>query len=444
MQKTMESLWVHALDVMKDEMSEIGYNTWIKPIKPIEIKDEHFFFEVPVEFTKGMIETRYYDFIRNAIRQVSGSDMDISFSLPSNDRDSTNGNRSNEFQRNGSYNPSQLLPEYTFENFVIGKSNRFAHAAAVAVAEAPGYAYNPLFLYGNSGLGKTHLMHAIGHYILKSTTGLRLMYVKSENFTNELINAIKDDKNKEFREKYRNVDILLMDDIQFIAGKESTQEEFFHTFNSLYEERKQIIISSDNPPGRISTLDDRLRSRFEQGLLADIQPPDYETRVAILRKKAISEKILVPNEVMEYIASNFVTNIRNLQGALTRVLAYSSLTDSAITISLAENVLKDIINENGVSEITIPFIIDIVCKYYKISPKEMISKTRSRDISYPRQIAMYLCRKNTPSSLPQIGKYFGGRDHTTVIHAFEKIKTALGKDKQLYLAIEELNRKIGE
>jgi chromosomal replication initiator protein len=442
MYQTIEKLWNNALGVLKSEMSEIGFNTWIKPIKPLEIQENKIFFEVPVEFTKGILETRYYDFIRNALKQVSGNEFDIFFFLPNDSTGKGNGNNNDNDNKNN-YS-SRLLPEYTFENFIIGKSNRFAHAAAVAVAEAPAYAYNPLFLYGNSGLGKTHLMHAIGHYILKNNPHMKLVYVKSENFTNELINAIRDEKNQEFRAKYRNVDVLLIDDIQFIAGKESTQEEFFHTFNSLYEARKQIIISSDNPPSKINTLEDRLRSRFEQGLIADLQPPDYETRVAILRKKAITENIVVPDGVMEYIALNFAANIRNLQGALTRVVAYSSLTDSSITTSLAESVLKDIINANGNNEITIPFIIDIVAKYYKISPKDMVSKTRNREIAFPRQIAMYLCRKHTPFSLPHIGKNFGGRDHTTVIHAYEKVKNSIGKDKILTTALEELNRKIGE
>lgn len=444
MQTAVGTLWGHALAIIRTEMSEIGFNTWIKPIKPLEIKDDHIYFEVPVEFTKGIIETRYYDFIRNALKQVSGTDVNISFSLPAGDKDLIKNGRTDSGIRNGWAVVSQLLPEYTFDNFVIGKSNRFAHAAAVAVAESPGYAYNPLFLYGNSGLGKTHLMHAIGHHVMKNNARVHLMYVKSENFTNELINAIKDDKNKEFREKYRNIDVLLIDDIQFIAGKESTQEEFFHTFNTLYEERKQIIISSDNPPSRINTLDDRLRTRFEQGLIADLQPPDYETRMAILRKKAILEKVQVPGNVMEYIANHFSANIRNLQGAMTRVMAYSSLTDSDITLPLAENVLKDIINENGVNEVTVPFIIDMVSKQYRITPKDMISKTRSREISYPRQIAMYLCRKHTHCSLPQIGKHFGGRDHTTVLHAYEKIKKDIETDRQLCSFIDDFNRRIGD
>lgn len=337
---------------------------------------------------------------------------------------------------------SILNPKYTFDSFVIGNSNRFAHAASLAVAESPAKAYNPLFIYGGVGLGKTHLMHAIGHYILQNTPNAKVVYVSSEKFTNELINSIKDDKNEEFRNKYRNVDVLLIDDIQFIAGKERTQEEFFHTFNALYEADKQIILSSDRPPKEIPTLEDRLRSRFEWGLIADIQAPDFETRIAILKKKADVENLDIPNEVMVYIATKIKSNIRELEGALIRIVAYSSLTNREISVDLAAEALKDIISSEQNKQITIELIQDIVCNYFNLKIQELKSSRRTRNIAFPRQIAMYLSRKLTDMSLPKIGEEFGGRDHTTVIHAYEKISNILKKDESLRNVIDDLNKKI--
>src|SRR5699024_8141486 len=312
----------------------------------------------------------------------------------------------------------QLNPKYSFDTFVIGNSNRFAHAASLAVAEAPAQSYNPLFIYGGVGLGKTHLMHAIAHYILSQSPDTKVVYVSSEKFTNELINSIREYRNEEFRNKYRNVDVLLVDDIQFIAGKEGTQEEFFHTFNALHEANKQIIISSDRPPKEIPTLEDRLRSRFEWGLIADIQAPDLETRIAILKKKAKVENINVPDDVMLYIATKIKSNIRELEGALIRMVAYSSLTNEDITVELAEEALKDIISNDKPKEITVNSIKDVVSKDFSIKIEDFNSKKRTRAIAYPRQIAMYLTRELTDLSLPKIGDEFGGRDHTTVIHAY--------------------------
>jgi chromosomal replication initiator protein len=337
-----------------------------------------------------------------------------------------------------------LNPKYTFDSFVIGNSNRFAHAASLAVAESPAKAYNPLFIYGGVGLGKTHLMHAIGHYVLNNNPKSKVVYVSSEKFTNELINSIKDDKNVEFRNKYRNVDVLLIDDIQFIAGKERTQEEFFHTFNDLHEANKQIILSSDRPPKEIPTLEDRLRSRFEWGLIADIQPPDFETRIAILKKKADVENLNIPNEVMVYIATKIKSNIRELEGALIRIVAFSSLTNKEISIDLASEALKDIISSRNSKQVTIELIQDIVSSYFNLKVEDFKSSRRTRNIAFPRQIAMYLCRKLTDMSLPKIGEEFGGRDHTTVIHACEKISKSLKEDETLQDTVAELTKKISQ
>ena len=317
-----------------------------------------------------------------------------------------------------------------------------AHAASLAVAESPDGAYNPLFLYGGVGLGKTHLMHSIAHYILEHNPDKKVLYASSETFTNELINSIKNNKNEEFRNKYRNIDVLLIDDIQFISQKESTQEEFFHTFNTLHESNKQIIISSDRPPKEIKTLEDRLRSRFEWGLIADIQPPDYETRIAILQKKADTDGLTVPNEVMAFIAKCIVSNIRELEGALTRIVAYASLTNQQITIELAENALKDIFSDKTTTQITPELIQEVVANYYNIRTEDITGSKKPKNIAYPRQIAMYLSRKILDISLPKIGERFGGRDHSTVIHACTKIEKELEKDPSLQKTILELEKRI--
>ncbi|SHH30486.1 chromosomal replication initiator protein DnaA [Tepidibacter thalassicus] len=433
------SLWEHALKLIKTELTTASFNAFFKPIEPLKIKNNTILLSVPNDFTKGILEARYMNLLEGSINQISSIKYKIKFILDEEElKDFENENKSKiEIP---SY--SNLNPKYTFDTFVIGNSNRFAHAACVAVAEAPARAYNPLFLYGGVGLGKTHLMHAIGHHILSHTKKLKVVYVSSEKFTNELINSIKDDRNEEFRNKYRNVDVLLIDDIQFIAGKERTQEEFFHTFNALHEANKQIIISSDRPPKEIPTLEDRLRSRFEMGLITDIQPPDFETRMAILRKKAQMENILVPNEVMTYIAKNIKSNIRELEGALTRVVAYSSLTNKEITFDLAIEALKDIMSSSKPQEITVNLIKEKVSKYFNIKMEDFNSKKRTRAIAYPRQIAMYLCRELTDLSLPKIGEEFGGRDHTTVIHAHDKIhneiKTNSDTKEKINKIIEDL------
>jgi chromosomal replication initiator protein len=337
---------------------------------------------------------------------------------------------------------ARLNPKYTFETFVIGSSNRFAHAAAVAVAEAPAKAYNPLFVYGDSGLGKTHLLHAIGHYAQRLYSGSRVRYVSSEEFTNDFINMIRDGKQDGFRRRYRDVDILLVDDIQFLEKKEGTQEEFFHTFNTLHNASKQLVISSDRPPKRLVTLEDRLRSRFEWGLLTDIQPPELETRIAILRKKAVQEGLNAPPEVLEYIASRISTNIRELEGALIRVTAFASLNRQTVDLQLAEIVLKDLIPEAQGPEITATTIMGQTASYFGLSIDDLCGTSRSRVLVTARQIAMYLCRELTELSLPKIGQQFGGRDHTTVMHADRKIRSLMAERRSIYNQVTELTNRI--
>ncbi|WP_099189747.1 chromosomal replication initiator protein DnaA [Tepidibacter mesophilus] len=412
------SLWENSLKLIKTELTPASFNAFFSPIEPLKITGNTILLSVPNDFTKGILEARYMNLIESSINQISSSKYKIKFIL---DEEELRNFENENVSKIEIPSYSNLNPKYTFDTFVIGNSNRFAHAACVAVAEAPARAYNPLFLYGGVGLGKTHLMQAIGHHILSHTKNAKVVYVSSEKFTNELINSIKDDRNEEFRNKYRNVDVLLVDDIQFIAGKERTQEEFFHTFNTLHEANKQIIISSDRPPKEIPTLEDRLRSRFEMGLITDIQAPDFETRIAILRKKAQMENITVPNEVMSYIAKYIKSNIRELEGALTRVVAYSSLTNKEISFELAIEALKDIISSSRPQELNVNLIKEKVSEYFNIKMDDFSSKKRTRAIAYPRQIAMYLTRELTDLSLPKIGEEFGGRDHTTVIHAHDKI-----------------------
>ncbi|MTI49787.1 chromosomal replication initiator protein DnaA [Sporosalibacterium faouarense] len=441
MGSNLEDIWSDSLSLIKTELTEVSFNTWLKTINPITVNDDLIVLGAPNEFTKGILEARYMTLIKNAIKQVSGKDYEIKFTIPgeeiSKDSGHTHNNNKSEVIENLT-SRSQLNPKYTFDTFVIGNSNRFAHAASLAVAEAPAQAYNPLFIYGGVGLGKTHLMHAIGHYILNQNPESKVVYVSSEKFTNELINSIRDDKNIQFRTKYRNVDVLLIDDIQFIAGKERTQEEFFHTFNALHEASKQIIISSDRPPKEIPTLEDRLRSRFEWGLIADIQAPDLETRIAILRKKANVENIEVPNDVTQYIATKIQSNIRELEGALIRIAAYSSLTNKEITVELAAEALKDIISENKPKEVNVKLIKEVISNKFSIKTEDLVSKKRTRAIAYPRQIAMYISRELTDLSLPKIGDEFGGRDHTTVIHAYEKISNDIKNNSDFKEKIENI------
>ncbi|MBS5788698.1 MAG: chromosomal replication initiator protein DnaA [Clostridioides difficile] len=429
------SLWDKTLQLIKGDIGTTSYISLFKSIVPLKIQMNDLYLLVPNEFNKGMLEDRYLSILQDTLKQVSLKEYNIKFVLSEKEIEDINSEENyTEFKR--IY--TNLNPKYTFDTFVIGNSNRFAHAACVAVAESPAKAYNPLFLYGGVGLGKTHLMQAIGHHIAGQKKDSKVVYVSSEKFTNELINSIKDDKNENFRNKYRNVDVLLIDDIQFIAGKERTQEEFFHTFNTLHEANKQIIISSDRPPKDIPTLEDRLRSRFEMGLITDIQAPDYETRIAILRKKAQMERIEVPNEVMSYIAQNIKSNIRELEGALTRVVAYSSLSNRLITQDLATEALKDIISNSHSEEVNIPRIKEKVSSIFNIKMEDFNSKKRTRSIAYPRQIAMYLSRELTDLSLPKIGEEFGGRDHTTVIHAYDKVSKEIEADEDIKYKINKI------
>ncbi|HQA47508.1 MAG TPA: chromosomal replication initiator protein DnaA [Bacillota bacterium] len=445
MQNDTASIWENTLKLIREELAEVSYNTWFKVIQPVEIADEYIILCAPNEFIKNILETRYITLIFNALQQVTSREYEIKIILPE-EKESGAVGRSGQVQGSKGDTPDSdigiLNPKYTFDTFVIGNSNRFAHAASLAVSEAPAKAYNPLFIYGGVGLGKTHLMHAIGHYILRNNPRTRVVYTTSEKFTNDLINSIRDDKNVEFRNRYRTTDVLLVDDIQFIADKERTQEEFFHTFNSLYEASKQIIISSDRPPKEIPTLEDRLRSRFEWGLICDIQPPDFETRIAILKKKAKLENIETPDEVLIFIAKKIESNIRELEGALIRVAAYSSLTNREINMELTQEALKDFFSNSKPRMITVDLIKRVISEYYSIRIEDFKSKKRTRAIAFPRQVAMYLTRELTDLSLPKIGEEFGGRDHTTVLHAYDKISAEIKTDESLKLAIDEIQKRL--
>ncbi|WP_223069974.1 chromosomal replication initiator protein DnaA [Paenibacillus caui] len=436
-------LWQQILSIIQTKLSKPSFDTWFKATKPVSISDRAVVISAPTTFAVEWLESRYTKLVSTTIYEEIGKQLEVSFVIEEN-------KPAEPILPQPQQQPvvveepisNMLNPKYTFDTFVIGSGNRFAHAASLAVAEAPARAYNPLFLYGGVGLGKTHLMHAIGHYILEHSPSSKVVYISSEKFTNEFINAIRDNRGESFRNKYRNIDILLIDDIQFLAGKESTQEEFFHTFNALHEERKQIIISSDRPPKEIPTLEERLRSRFEWGLITDIQPPDLETRIAILRKKARAENLDIPNEAMMYIANQIDTNIRELEGALIRVVAYSSLINQDVTTHLAAEALKDIIPSSRPKIITIQDIQQKVGEYYNLRLEDFKARKRTKAIAFPRQIAMYLSRELTDYSLPKIGEAFGGRDHTTVIHAHEKITQQMKSDQELFKVINNITDKI--
>jgi chromosomal replication initiator protein len=441
---SLEKIWNEVLDIIKEDLNNVSFTTWFKPIKPIKLLNNKVYLQAPEEFLRNMITRRYNNLLQNSFNHILDEEVEVKILIPGEDiEEDNNTTEPKKFKpekKENKYNhsiKSFLNPKYKFDTFIIGNSNRFAHAASLAVAESPSSAYNPLFLYGGVGLGKTHLMHAIGHYIISNNADAKILYVTSEKFTNDLINSIKDDKNDEFRNKYRKIDVLLVDDIQFIAGKERTQEEFFHTFNTLHSANKQIIISSDRPPKEIPTLEDRLRSRFEWGLTADIQAPDLETRIAILRKKAEQENYDVQNEVIEYIANNIQSNIRKLEGALIRLYAYSSLTNKSVDLDLAEEALKHLISDDK-KEITIEDIKKVIATYFNLTLDEINSKKKPQRISFPRQIAMYLSRKHTDHSLPKIGEEFGGRDHSTVLHAYNKIEELLESDVDLQKKIDEI------
>lgn len=439
-------LWQQILSIIQTKLSKPSFDTWFKATKALTFTESSIVISAPTTFAVEWLESRYTKLVSSTVFEFLGRQVDVKFvieeALPEESLLPAQTQSQPAIAMREEPLANMLNTKYTFDTFVIGAGNRFAHAASLAVAEAPAKAYNPLFLYGGVGLGKTHLMHAIGHYILEHNPNSKVVYISSEKFTNEFINAIRDNRGESFRNKYRNIDILLIDDIQFLAGKEQTQEEFFHTFNALHEERKQIIISSDRPPKEIPTLEERLRSRFEWGLITDIQPPDLETRIAILRKKAKAENLDIPNEAMVYIANQIDTNIRELEGALIRVVAYSSLTNQDVTSHLAAEALKDIIPSSRPRMITIQDIQQKVGEFYNLKMEDFKARKRTKAVAYPRQIAMYLSRELTDYSLPKIGEAFGGRDHTTVIHAHEKISRTLKIDQELFKVVNNLTEKI--
>ncbi|MBU9710610.1 chromosomal replication initiator protein DnaA [Evansella tamaricis] len=449
--ENLNDLWDQVLKQIQGKVSKPSYDTWFKFTKADSIDQSTNTITViaPNEFARDWLENRYFGIITETMHELTGAELEARFILPKEEKNNDlellekmNPPVNSQAQSQDETPKHMLNPKYTFDTFVIGSGNRFAHAASLAVAEAPAKAYNPLFIYGGVGLGKTHLMHAIGHYVIDHNPNAKVVYLSSEKFTNEFINSIRDNKAVHFRNKYRNVDVLLIDDIQFLAGKEQTQEEFFHTFNALHEERKQIVISSDRPPKEIPTLEDRLRSRFEWGLITDITPPDLETRIAILRKKAKAENLDIPNEVMLYIANQIDTNIRELEGALIRVVAYSSLINQDMNADLAAEALKDIIPNSKPKIITIQDIQKTVSESFNIRVEELKAKKRTKTVAYPRQIAMYLSRELTDNSLPKIGAEFGGRDHTTVIHAHEKISKLLSSELELQRIVQDLKEKL--
>ncbi len=440
----LSQIWQRTLDILENELSSTSFDTWMRYTQLVDQKGQTMYIAVPNEFAKEWLESRYYNLIKNTLQLLLNRDVKIQFILANAKLSNTSKEKADVvYKQPLEEQPTSFLNHrYTFDTFVIGNSNRFAHAAALAVSETPAKAYNPLFIYGGVGLGKTHLMHAIGHHVLSLYPRSRVLYVSSEKFTNDLINSIQNEHTTTFRNRYRNIDVLLVDDIQFLAGKERTQEEFFHTFNTLHEANKQIIISSDRPPKEIPTLEDRLRSRFEWGLITDIQPPDLETRIAILRKKAKIDNLSVPNDVMIYIANQIQTNIRELEGALIRVAAYTSLNNKKLTIDVAASMLKDLAGYGKTHAITVSRIQEIVANHFSLKVDDLKAKRRTRDVAFPRQIAMYLSRELTDSSLPRIGEEFGGRDHTTVIHAHEKISTDMKQDENLAKTLKELTSQI--
>ncbi len=433
----LTEIWQSILLLLENELSRPSYDTWFRSTYLYSFDDYFLTVVVPNEFAKDWLETRYYDLIKNKASQVLKKEVSLKFIIAGQEGDNTKVKKNNT--NLNFFGANTLNPKYVFDTFVVGNSNRFAHAASLAVSEAIAKAYNPFFIYGGVGLGKTHLMHAIGHYVLQNHQNLQVLYVTSEKFTNELIDAIQHDSPVEFRNKYRNIDVLLIDDIQFLAKKERTQEEFFHTFNALHEANKQIIISSDRPPKDIPTLEDRLRSRFEWGLITDIQPPDLETRIAILRKKSELENYRdIPDDVILYIADKIQSNIRELEGALIRLIAYASLSNKEINMDICIEALRNILPENRPKIVTSDTIQSTVAEYFDIRIDDFKTKRKTRNIAFPRQIAMYLCRELTDLSLPKIGEEFGGRDHSTVIHAHEKISSNVKSDPNLDAIVKML------
>ena len=452
----LKQKWDLIIQTLKEDydITDMSFRTWIKPIQVYSVIGDKITLLIPennndsdgkglsYNMRVGYIERKYLAAITLTIAEIMGREYDVTLmsSIDKEKIDKKQKQKDTSASKNN--NIQNLNPNYTFETFVIGNNNNLAHAASLAVAETPGEVYNPLFIYGGVGLGKTHLMQAIAHFIIKTKPELKVLYVTSETFTNELIDSVKNQKNSEFREKYRNIDVLLIDDIQFIIGKESTQEEFFHTFNALYQDRKQIVISSDRPPKEMETLSERLRTRFEMGLPVDIQIPTYETKMAILNKKAELGGYDIPYEVKDYVATNIKSSIRELEGALTKLSAFAKLSSNPITVEFAEEALKDLISPDSRREITPELIIDIVAEHFNIKSEDILSQKRSADIVYPRQIAMYLCRQMTTNTVQSLGKAFGNRDHTTILHGADKINKMVISDENTKSTIDILIKKI--
>ena len=444
MQNDYEELFRQAKELIKDELSSIAYDTWILPLKLISIDDDRITIKSNTDYNANFLGKRFGDLIINTFKYLTNKERSLTIiyndektNMEMKDDVIPTDSENEELESEIELSNKILNPKYTFDTFVVGNNNRFAQAAALAVADKPSEAYNPLFLYGGVGLGKTHLMHAIGNRILKNYRNYKILYVTSEKFTNHMINAIKDNKIEVFRNQYRKIDVLLIDDIQFIAGKKQVQEEFFHTFNELYEEKKQIIISSDRPPKEIQLLEDRLKSRFEWGLLADISCPDYETRLAILRRKAQDEKILVDDSILASIATKIESNIRELEGVFNKMIARASLMHTQISIELAENTINEFKAENE-KVLSSDYVKDIVAKYFSVDKNDLSSNKRSNEIAFPRQIAMYLCREVANMSYPKIGEDFGNRDHSTVMHACKKIEKEIKEKNNTRLIVESV------
>ena len=444
MQNEINELLTKAKELLKEEVTTISYETWIKVIEIQSVDNEKINLLVTNNFTRDFLMSKYSSLLTNTFNYLTNKECVVTiYSREELNAAAENGDSNGPIKIEApiNYASANLNPKYTFASFVVGNNNRFAHAAALAVAEAPAASYNPLFIYGGVGLGKTHLMHDIGNEILKNNRNSRILYITSEAFTNELINAIKDNTGDQFRNKYRSIDVLLIDDIQFIAGKDRVQEEFFHTFNTLYESGKQVILSSDKPPKDIPLLEDRLKSRFEWGIIADISNPDYETRLAILRKKAQIDNIIVDDEILSTIATRIDSNIRELEGALNKLTAKASLVKTPITMEMAEKAINDIVAAQE-KVISAEFIQDVVAKYFSVSSKDLKGSKRSNDITFPRQIAMYMCRNVANMSLPQIGRAFGKRDHTTVMHACNKVEQDMKENSNTKLIVESVKNLI--
>ena len=439
----MPELWSQAIAEIKERIGRHNYETWIKPIGFVSRNKNEICLDVPNKFFRDWLTEHYLTQLQEILSTLAKHDVKVVFEI--NEKTSRQTIVEKGLKRDDrdrvQRSTSNLVPKYTFQNFVVGASNQFAHAACFAVANQPGEHYNPLFIYGGVGLGKTHLVNAIGHQAASQRPSVKVVYLSSESFMNELIGSLRRDKMDEFKKKFRNVDILILDDVQFIAGKERTQEEFFHTFNSLYESHKQIVITSDKFPKEIPGIEDRLRNRFEWGLIADIQPPDMETRVAILQKKAENEGVELPHDVAFFLASNIDSNVRELEGSLTRLGAFSSLTKATITVELAKDVLRNTL-KNAQQEITVENIQKTICDYFNIKIIDLKAKRRTQNIALPRQVAMYLCRKYTETSFPAIGDKFGGRDHSTVIHASKTIERKIKEDPHMQTTIEKLERNL--